>query len=338
MEQPRITITAATHVGRVRKNNEDNFVVCPDLCNNQWLTPQNTTPIPLGNYGCMLVVADGMGGANAGEVASDIVVQTIMQGCNHDALAQLFPNDQQNNTEAIRDFLCQLLHTAHHNILQHTKQYLDTEGMGTTAVLCWIIQDNAHIAWCGDSRCYIFNQNTGLSRLSKDHSLVQDLIDQGKLDEEAAFDHPYSNIITRCLGDTNQKLKPDSRTYPLHHNDILLLCTDGLCGLLRDEEIIQILNSQQDNIIQLRNNLITAALDAGGYDNVTLALCKLQMEHPDEQNIRATLNAYQHKEHTHKRGLLATLRRFWRNEQPDDTVKEEEPNITPDTPDKQENE
>lgn len=330
MEQLRISIAAATHVGRVRKNNEDNFVVCPDLCNDQWLTPQNATPIPLGDYGCMLVVADGMGGANAGEVASDIVVQTIMQGCNHDALARLFANDQQPDAAAVRDFLCQLLNAAHHNILQHAKQHPETEGMGTTAVLCWLIASSAHIAWCGDSRCYIFNPSTGLSRLTKDHSLVQDLIDQGKLDEEAAFDHPYSNIITRCLGDTNQKLKPDYRTYPLHHNDILLLCTDGLCGLLRDEEIIQVLNTQQDDdILQLAGALITAALDAGGYDNVTLALCKVHMAATDEnEHISATLNAYQHKGNRSKRGLFATLRRLWSSEKPDDAVKEEMPSAT----------
>lgn len=336
MDQLRITIAAATHVGIVRKNNEDNFIVCPDLCQGQWLTPQNTTPFSLGDYGCMLAVADGMGGANAGEVASGIVVQTIMQECSHDTLAQLLPDDQQPDDKTIQSFLVNLLNNAHNNIIEHAKSHPETDGMGTTAVLCWILGDYAYLVWCGDSRCYVFNHDSGLSRLSKDHSLVQDLIDQGKLDDETAFDHPYSNIITRCLGDNNQKLKPDFRVYPLHHNDILLLCTDGLCGLLRDEEIIQVFENGQDNVVPLCNNLIAAALDAGGYDNVTVALCKVHGGHSDEQK-QTTLKSYRSKKDGNKRGLLATLRRLWGSDMPDDVVKEETAPATSDPPADQKN-
>ena len=131
---------------------------------------------------------------------------------------------------------------------------------------------------CGDSRCYVFNGNSGFCRLSKDHSYVQDLVDQGKLDPENAFDHPYSNIITRCLGDPTNRSNPDFRSYNLKDGDTLLLCSDGLCGLCHDEEIMQIIEENQDDLMTCKDRLIEAALEAGGYDNITIVLCHIMLQ------------------------------------------------------------
>lgn len=150
--------------------------------------------------------------------------------------------------------------------------------MGTTIVIAWILNDKAYICWCGDSRCYVFNANSGFCRLSKDHSYVQDLVDQGKLDPENAFDHPYSNIITRCLGDPTNRSNPDFRSYNLKDGDTLLLCSDGLCGLCHDEEIMQIIEENQDDLMTCKDRLIEAALEAGGYDNITIVLCHIMLQ------------------------------------------------------------
>ena len=111
--------------------------------------------------------------------------------------------------------------------------------MGTTIIFVWIIEDRAFLTWCGDSRGYIFNKETGLRRISNDHSFVQELVDAGKLDADLAFEHPNSNIVTRCLGDFSEKARPEFRSYTLQKGDYLLLCSDGLCGICRDEEIAQ---------------------------------------------------------------------------------------------------
>mgnify|MGYP003460935347 FL=1 len=144
--------------------------------------------------------------------------------------------------------------------------------MGTTLIFIWVHGTTAHMVWCGDSRAYIYNEETGLVRFSKDHSYVQQLVDEGKLDEDLAFDHPESNIITRCLGDFQDRAKPDYKTYELQAGDILLICSDGLCGLCRDEEILHIMQQTSTDIELCKQTLIQSALDAGGYDNVTLAL------------------------------------------------------------------
>lgn len=272
----KIKLAAGTNVGLVRKNNEDNFIVNKDLCQNDWFIPDTEEDITLSKYGCVLAVADGMGGANAGEVASAIAIDTVQKSFTPENLAKIITDDTDSPSETdIRDFLTKIIKDADVNILNKSQEDSSTEGMGTTIVIAWLLKDKAYIAWCGDSRCYVFNSDAGISRLSKDHSFVQELVDQGKLDEENAFDYPYSNIITRCLGDPNQRSVPDFRTYKLKDNDILLLCSDGLCGLCRDEEIIQVISNGLNDLNGLRDNLIDAALSEGGYDNVTVALCQV---------------------------------------------------------------
>lgn len=285
MQRVKIKLAAGTHVGLIRKNNEDNFIVNKDLVQMEWLVPSPSEEIDLGDLGCLLVVADGMGGANAGEVASAIAIDTVQKSFTPDNLKSLLVRGETEKEEKkIEDFLVSVIKAADLNILNAGKDDSSTQGMGTTIVLTWIINDKAYIVWCGDSRCYVFNPQSGICRLSKDHSFVQELVDQGKLDAENAISHPCSNIITRCLGDPSTRAIPDFRVYNLKNGDTLLLCSDGLCGLCQDDEIIQVMDEYQDDIGGCRDKLIEAALTEGGYDNVTVALCNVIQNKKEEQN------------------------------------------------------
>ena len=263
-------MTAATNVGLVRSNNEDNFIVTPDLSKaDNWFVPGDSNEvIPLGENGCVIVVADGMGGMNAGEVASELAVNSIRDSFNQVKDFKSI-SDCSNHVEA---FLKKAIVTADSQIKKKVKEDPSTSGMGTTVVMAWVVDNVAHIAWCGDSRAYLFNRQSGLSRLSNDHSYVQELVDTGKLDPELAFDHPNSNIITRSLGDSPTKAQPDYVCKKLSAGDYLLLCTDGLCGLVRDAEILDILMKDNGSLDDYRNALFNAAFEAGGYDNVTIAM------------------------------------------------------------------
>lgn len=266
----RITfrMTAGTNVGCVRTNNEDNFIINENLSQSDWFLPQDTSKvITLGQDGCVLVVADGMGGLNAGEVASAIAVETVKQSFLDADLRKV-----AKGPKSIEKFMRDIVVKADQTIKKHVKSHPETKGMGTTLIFIWVHGNTAHLVWCGDSRAYIYNKQSGLLRFSKDHSYVQQLVDEGKLDEDLAFDHPDSNIITRCLGDFQDRAKPDYKSYELHAGDILLICSDGLCGLCRDEEILHIMQQTSADIELCKQTLIQSALEAGGYDNVTLAL------------------------------------------------------------------
>ena len=262
-------MTVATNVGLVRTNNEDNFIVNPDLTTDGWFIPSDTdSAIPLGKNGAVLVVADGMGGMNAGEVASELAVTGIRQAFESlEDFSKVV--DCSNHIEA---FLKKAIVDADSVIKQKVKEDPSTSGMGTTIVIAWVVDNVAHISWCGDSRAYLFNRKSGLSRLSKDHSYVQELVDAGKLDAELAFDHPNSNIITRSLGDSSVKAQPDYVCRRLSAGDYLILCSDGLCGLVRDEEILDLMMQEHDSIEDYKKELFNAALEAGGYDNITIGI------------------------------------------------------------------
>lgn len=262
-------LTVATNVGKVRTNNEDNFIVCPDLNDSNWLIPRNTNNVlDLKDSGCLLVVADGMGGMNAGEVASEIAIESVKEMFLTSNISRI-----RGKARTIEKFIEKVIVTADKKIKCHVETNPQTSGMGTTIVLAWVVDGYAYIGWCGDSRAYCYNPERGLWRLSKDHSYVQQLVDSGKLDSDLAFDHPNSNIITRSLGDSSAKAKPDIVSYKLSEGDMLVLCSDGLCGLCRDEEIASVIDiCNYSDIEDIKTSLISAALDAGGYDNVTVAL------------------------------------------------------------------
>lgn len=265
-------MAAGTNVGLIRQNNEDNFVVCPDLTTSDWKIPQVSDYKDLGEYGALLVVADGMGGANAGEVASAIAVETIQEAFSQDHLKEIILDDN-----AVQEFMKEVVKAADSRIFEKSKKDSNTRGMGTTVVMAWILGKRVYVCWCGDSRCYMLNKHKGLVRLSKDHSYVQELIDRGELDPDLAMNHPYSNVITRCLGDMENRAIPDTRIFQLHNGDTILLCSDGLSGLCSDLQILDLLIKHRDNAEDCKNELISAALNEGGHDNVTVALCNIEI-------------------------------------------------------------
>jgi len=265
----KIKIVAVTDTGKERTNNEDAYIICPDLSQQDWSHSETPTYIPLNKYGSLLVVADGMGGANAGEVASSIATKSIRRAFSKDNVENAIKNN------GIEDLLYSCIKDADESINQKIYEDPDTSGMGTTIVVCWVIGNIAYIAWCGDSRCYVYNAFKGLKLLSKDHSLVQELIDKGEITEKEAFTHPDNNVITRGLGDVNSQSHPDIVKYLINPNDILLLCSDGLCGYSTNKEIEHILDTSSIDVMKCRDELLKLALDAGGYDNICISLASL---------------------------------------------------------------
>lgn len=267
-------ISAKTDVGMVRTNNEDSLQCCDNLMNSSsdW-SWDNDKPTTLSQKGALLIVADGMGGMNAGEVASEIAINTIKECFSTEKIT----DEVVKSRYSIERFMNAAIIEADSRIKMTAKQRPETKGMGTTVVMGWIFEDKLYVSWCGDSRAYVYNPNSGLKRLSTDHSLVQELVDSGKISKEDAFDYPESNVITRSLCAIPQKAEPDSLRSPhtITEGDIILLCSDGLCGMIRDAEIQNVIEQHLDNTIELCDALISAAKAAGGHDNVTVALCKI---------------------------------------------------------------
>lgn len=269
MSEILFKMAAKTNVGLERQNNEDNFQVSAnlDILPMQWVNNQQYS---LGNRGALMVVADGMGGMNAGEVASQIAIDTVRASFTPEKIT----DEVVKSRFTIEKFMKDVIVAADQHIKDYAKAYPESRGMGTTIVIAWLFDGNLYVTWVGDSRAYIFNQNTGLFQISKDHSYVQELVDAGKITEEDAFDYPDSNIITRSLSDATPRVQPECLLSPqkLCNGDIILLCSDGLSGMIRDKEIEQIISQSQTDMTQCVDKLIQAALDAGGADNCTVAI------------------------------------------------------------------
>lgn len=253
-----------------RPNNEDNFQVDADLSADQWEF-QRDKVVSLGDKGALLLVCDGMGGMNAGEVASNIAVETVKQRFSNNNLAhEALVSDEQRC-----DFIRRVIQEADANIKREGKADPSKSGMGSTIVLAWLIDGKVYVGWCGDSRAYKYNPQRGFVQLSHDHSYVQELVDSGKLSPELAFDHPNNNIITRSLGDPRGAAQPDVKIFPLEENDVILLCSDGLCGVLRDNEMEQVIAGHQNSMDSCCHALWEAAKNAGWHDNVTITLAQI---------------------------------------------------------------
>ena len=305
MSEVKIKLAAGTNVGLIRQNNEDNFVVSSDLSTSEWLIPQAGPHADLGEFGALLVVADGMGGANAGEVASAIAVETIQEKFTPEQLKDVTMSDKD-----IQEFMKDVVKEADLNIFNHSKEDEATRGMGTTIVMAWILGDKAYVCWCGDSRCYVLNKQHGLIQLSKDHSYVQELVDKGELNPELMHDHPLSNVITRCLGDVENRADPETRIYQIHNGDIVMLCSDGLCGICHDDVILDTMIKYHEDPMECKNELISIALSAGGYDNVTIALANIKTddETEEEQQTEEGKEDDKDKEKSEEEILSTTVR------------------------------
>ncbi len=230
---------AKTHQGKVRRNNEDSIYA----------------PMIYGS-GYFAVVADGMGGHNAGEVASGIVVDTLRERLN-----AVKPND-------VTEILLRSAFTeANSRVLADARANPDRSGMGSTATAAVIYGDAAMIGHVGDSRAYLFREGL-LKQLTRDHSYVQMLLDLGYINEQQAAEHPQKNIITRAVG-TEEDMTADIYHVTLKDGDCLLLCTDGLNVMISDTQIAEILGGGFESAA---DQLVEAALEAGGADNVSVVL------------------------------------------------------------------
>ncbi|MBQ7210723.1 MAG: serine/threonine-protein phosphatase [Paludibacteraceae bacterium] len=252
-----------------RPNNEDNYLVCEDLAANKWGF-QSDKVLELGAKGTLLLVCDGMGGMNAGEVASAIATETIKQWFATDRLTDAVLADDISRCDYIR----RAIQAADTAIKTEGQRDAAKRGMGSTAVMVWLLDCKAYVGWCGDSRAYKFNSQIGLEQMSHDHSYVQELVDKGQLSAELAFDHPNNNIITRSLGDPRGLAQPDTAVFALSENDIVLLCSDGLCGVLRDNEIESIIRLNTTSMEMLRDTLWEVSRPKW-HDNVTIVLAQV---------------------------------------------------------------
>ncbi|WP_225000317.1 Stp1/IreP family PP2C-type Ser/Thr phosphatase [Cesiribacter sp. SM1] len=270
-----VDIQAMTDVGRYRAHNEDNFIVCPDLSQKRWCLSDHPAELP--PQGCLLVVADGMGGANAGEVASAIAVETIK---NRFDLLEIEASQEE---EQIQRYIAGAIMEAHEAIVAASAENPDRAGMGTTIVVAWVFPEKAVMAWVGDSRAYRFSKQDGLKLLTNDHSLVWELVMAGKLTPDEADIHPDSNIITQSLGAPDRLPRPDFTTCALKPGDRLLLCSDGLNNMLSHKAIEQIL-AKKIPLSEAGKKLIDAANEEGGDDNITVLSLEL-LEKPPKKNF-----------------------------------------------------
>jgi serine/threonine protein phosphatase PrpC len=258
-----LEMVARTDVGRERAINEDNFLVSSDYRNADWILPAEAYT----DANSIMVVADGMGGLNAGEVASRITVDGIKECLN--LYGKLPASD-----ESIRNMLGKAILFAHKKVVTHSAQHAETQGMGSTVVIGLIAHQKIHFAWSGDSRGYVYRQGR-LQQLTTDHSYVQSLVDEGKLTPEQAFLHPDSNVILQSIGDADRAPKPDHVSLPLCNDDIFLLCSDGVTSMLKDTEIEALMAAGAGHLAQCADKIVAAANDAGGIDNITVLLSKI---------------------------------------------------------------
>jgi protein phosphatase len=229
--------TQLTDTGRQRRDNEDSmFARAP-----------------------VFVVADGMGGAQAGEVASRMAVEAFERGLPDSG------SPEERLAERIRE--------ANQQIYDVSRSQKEHEGMGTTVTAAYVDDTDLAIAHVGDSRAYLFRDGE-LTRLTEDHSLVEELVRRGKLTEEQAAEHPQRSVITRALG-PEATVEVDTWSYPVRDRDVLLLCSDGLTSMISQPQIAEILATSPD-LAQAGDRLIRAANEAGGRDNITVILFRLE--------------------------------------------------------------
>ncbi len=248
----RLHIAKETHIGNVRKNNQDAL--------GTWVQHYDDRP-PV----AILVVADGMGGHEAGEVASQLAVQNLL-----DTLKPILENNPQLGEE-LDAMLANAVSQASAAIVNYTvNNKIEPGNMGTTLECAVLIGSEGRLAHVGDSRVYQLSAN-GLGKVTEDHSAVAELVSVGLLQPEDVYTHPRRNILTRSVGGP-WPLEVDLVEVSLKIGERLMLCSDGLWGLVRDDALERIL-LKADPPERLVNELIQAALEAGGDDNITVILC-----------------------------------------------------------------
>ena len=235
---------AKSDVGRKRSMNQDYFY-CSDS--------------PVGSFQNLLIVADGMGGHKAGDHASKLCVESMVDSVgksSHKTPVTIFE-------EAVD--------IANNKIYSAAKENVEFEGMGTTMVACTLFGETMYVANIGDSRLYLLRD--GISQITDDHSLVEELVKQGNITESEARVHPQKNIITRALG-TDGQVNADFFEVMVQKGDIVLLCSDGLSNMLDDEDMEYIVR-HSDTLEEAGTVLVERANQSGGDDNITVVLVRI---------------------------------------------------------------
>lgn len=249
---------ALSDVGRKRTANEDNFLADAELK--------------------LFVVADGMGGHAAGEVASKIAVESIQDFIRFTSNDKeiTWPYEFDETLSMAGNRLKCAIQSAHAKVLETTSQRKEYQGMATTVVGILVENGKAEVAHVGDSRAYVVRDGK-LIQLTSDHSWVNEQLRTGAISSAQARNHPYRNIVTRALGGPNP-LDVDVSEEPVNDGDIILLCSDGLNTMITDEEILEILTRNQSDLDKACQELISTANQHGGEDNVTAILVKFVAE------------------------------------------------------------
>ena len=234
-----------TATGRVRNSNQD-YVFCEENA--------------VGSFPNLFLVADGMGGHQAGDMASRICVEEMVR--------QIQATDRKTPVSVLE----QAVSAANQKIYQTATQDKALEGMGTTLVGTVIEGDTAYIVNIGDSRLYQLRDS--LRQITVDHSLVEEMVQSGEIQKNEMRTHPNKNIITRALG-TDTSVRPDCFEIEVQEGDVLLLCSDGLSNMLEDNQIENIVRANGENLRQAGECLVKQANDAGGKDNISVILIRL---------------------------------------------------------------
>ena len=258
-EEFGLVVGHSSDTGRVREINEDSYLV---------LTPPSTTPEING----LLLVADGVGGANAGEVASGVLVESFWRwfaNNNYGEFVHYNPAHEDYYIAVLKD----LLEFANEHLHKLASTDSRLSDMGTTGTLGILTRGRLYVGHVGDTRAYLLNQGT-LHRLTTDHSWVNDEVAAGRMSSEQARDHPKRHVVSRVLG-ASTLLRVDRQAFPLQNDDMLIYTSDGLTGLVSDPEIKKIALANRDPQ-QACNQLIELANQRGGHDNITVLIAQLK--------------------------------------------------------------
>jgi PPM family protein phosphatase len=242
-----------THVGRQRQHNEDSYLVADEAK--------------------LFLVADGMGGHAAGEIASRIAVDSISEFILHTKEDDgTWPHAYDEHFKRSTNRLMAAVRLANTRVLEAMRKDARLRGMGTTVVACLADGETMSVAHVGDSRAYMIRNNQ-LQRITNDHSWVFEQVQAGMLTEAEAEKHPLRNVITRALGGALQ-VTPDASEIEVKEGDLFLLCSDGLTGMVPEEEILKLVTQSNGDLEKACQKLIEEANERGGLDNVTAILVK----------------------------------------------------------------
>jgi protein phosphatase len=286
-----VELYAKSDVGRVRRGNEDNFLVLDLSTEQTWtgtdgtIPPEKLTRFTLGEKGLILVVSDGMGGALAGDVASRMAVDSVRE--------MLIGASGEEACDPTIDLVeCLKNATVYANLAIHLRSQEDSRcaGMGATFTGAAVKGDTLDLVQVGDSRGYVIRKEQ-IRLATKDQSLVQQLVDVGQISESEAETHMFRNVILQALG-AQSEIAPVTGKIRLRQGDLVLLCSDGLSGKLRAGDIQQIVASSNGDLARACDGLVEEANNRGGEDNITVVLARFMgddLEEPSTDRITIEL-------------------------------------------------